>query len=502
MKVIAKVRRFVRQHDLLRPDTRVVCALSGGSDSVALAALLQDLDAAGDVRFVGLTHLNHQLRPTADRDEQFCRDLAARLDRPILAEREAIEDRAARDGRSVEAAAHDARYALFARARAHFAADRVAVAHTRDDQAETFLLRLLRGAGPRGLAGIWPRHGEIVRPLLDCSRAELQEFLGARGWSFVDDETNADVTIPRNRVRAELLPRLAADFNPNIVEVLAREADLARDVWSWLENELERFEYNTGSPGSESLDVDRLAAAPPALRRLAIWRALTARANERPIDMTHVDAALGLLCARDGAGVDAPGVRVHRKGPRIVLTTRVGSSGSGGSLGSRGSSRSGGSSRINPLNQMNPLNPMNYWQFPLSIPGEVTANHMTLSAELRAPGATAIDAGENVGNGPVAAVRADLLKLGATAGLAVRNRRPGDRFRPVGLGGRKKVQDLFVDSRIARGDRDSVPIVVDDRDRIVWVAGHGIDEAFRVTDPSQAVVVLKLRYLQPVERCS
>jgi tRNA(Ile)-lysidine synthase len=135
----------------------------------------------------------------------------------------------------------------------------------------------------------------------------------------------------------------------------------------------------------------------------------------------------------------------------------------------------------------------------LSIPGEVIANDMALSAELHAPGPAALSPGENVGNGSVAAVRADRLNVGAADGLAVRNRRPGDRFRPVGLGGRKKLQDVFVDSKIARADRDSIPIVVDDQDRIVWVAGHGIDEAFRVTDASQGVVVLKLRYLA---RCS
>src|SRR5579864_8638520 len=164
--LVPRVRRFVREHDLWRPETRVLCAVSGGSDSVALAHLLSTLAAAGEVQFVGLVHLNHQLRPTADRDEQYCARLAERLERPLFADRVDVRSQAERGRRSIEDAGHEARYALFARARAHFDADAVALAHTRDDQAETFLLRLLRGAGPRGLASMYPRRGEVIRPLL------------------------------------------------------------------------------------------------------------------------------------------------------------------------------------------------------------------------------------------------------------------------------------------------------------------------------------------------
>jgi tRNA(Ile)-lysidine synthetase-like protein len=191
----------------------------------------------------------------------------------------------------------------------------------------------------------------------------------------------------------------------------------------------------------------------------------------RLVTAAHVDAALGLLAAAEDASVDIPGGRVHRIGGRIVLDER-GSSGSGH------------------------LNPMNYWRFPLSIPGEVTSQHMALSAEVVSDGAIGLERSANVGRGVVAAVRADLVLAAAENGLAVRNRRPGDRFQPVGLAGRKKLQDVFVDCKIARTERDRVPIVVDDRDRIVWVAGHGIDAAFRVTDASQGVVVLRLKYLE------
>jgi len=449
------VRRFIRQHDLIRPDTRVLAAVSGGSDSVALAHVLRDLAAAGDLTLAGLVHFNHQLRASAVDDERRAADVARSLNVPILVDRGDVAARARQERRSIEDAARASRYECFERARVEAGADVVALGHTRDDQAETVLLRLVRGAGPRGLAGMHPRHGRIVRPLLDCRRGDLREWLAARQIPFVEDESNADVSIPRNRVRAELLPLLETRFNPGVVDVLADEAELAREVWAWMEAECERF-------GSE-LDVARLRAAPPALARLVVWRALNAASGGRPIAFTPVDAALRLLEHTDAA-VDLPGQHVQRIGPRIVLTPRDPNAGPALTR------------KIDTL-----------FHYPLSIPGEVLLPE--IACVVSAETCTGDPGSATPGSGRQALVRRDLCG----ESLVVRNRRPGDRFQPIGLGGRKKLQDVFVDRKLARADRDGVPIVVDTTDRIVWVAGYGIDEAFRVTDPMQGVIILKIR---------
>lgn len=480
MMLLQRVRQFVRQHALFRAETRVVVALSGGSDSVALALILRELDASGDVRLVGAAHFNHQLRDGAQRDEEFSASVARSLDLPFAADREDVRARARGERRSIEDAARGARHEFFERARRRFDAAVVALGHTRDDQAETFLLRLMRGAGPRGLAAMYPRHGSIVRPVLDCRRVELRTYLADRGMTYIEDETNADVGIPRNRVRAELMPLLVDRFNPAIVDVLAHEAELARETWAWLESaaaDFEKgFEKGDGSlfhgtnpektPVREKtpvpffeLDVARLQGAPGPLRRLVLWRAMNQAAAGRSVSFEHVEAALRLLEADHGA-VDAPGHRVQRLGPRLVLTGR----------------------RANLA--------VNFFQYPLSIPGEVQLAEAgcIVAAELEAgPGDAKAPA--RSGKGPLALVRRDLFH----GPLAVRNRRPGDKFRPVGVGGRKKLQDYFVDRKVALGRRDQVPLVVDGSDRIVWVAGYGIDEAFRVTDPSQSVLLLRLR---------
>src|SRR5262249_33978735 len=157
----ARVRQFVRQHDLIRPESRIVAAVSGGSDSTALVHVLAHLDRAGELRLTGLVHFNHRLRASADRDERFVAALAASLGLPALIDGENVAARASRERRSVEDAARAARYAFFERARRASSADLVGVGHTRDDQAETVLLRLVRGAGPRGLAGMYPRNGRV-----------------------------------------------------------------------------------------------------------------------------------------------------------------------------------------------------------------------------------------------------------------------------------------------------------------------------------------------------
>jgi tRNA(Ile)-lysidine synthase len=481
-----RVRQFVRQHDLARATTRVVVAVSGGSDSVALAHLLREMAAAGELRIAGAAHFNHQLREAADADERSVAALAAAFAWPLLVEREDVAGRARRERRSIEDAARTARHAFFERARTHFDADAVALGHTRDDQAETFLLRLLRGAGPRGLASMHPRRGAIIRPLLACRRADLRAFLGERHATFVEDESNADTAIPRNRVRAELLPMLAGRFNPAIVDVLGDEADLARETWEWMEESVEALLSlaSRAEPGERrvSLDIDALSAAPKAVRRVALWRAMTEAAGGRPIGFGHVDAVVRLIAGEAGRSVrlDMPGHRVQRDGARLVLTSRppgvVGRWSGVNANGADGDTR-------------DPVS--NLFKYSLSIPGEVELPQAgcIVSAEPGLENGSGVIPGNGVSAGAIAVVRRDLFR----GALAVRNRRPGDRFSPPGLQGRKKLQDFLVDRHVARPQRDAVPIVVDDRDRIVWVAGYEIDAAFRVTDPAQAVVTLRLK---------
>jgi tRNA(Ile)-lysidine synthase len=476
MDLSDRVRSTIRRHRLAAPGVRVLAAVSGGSDSVALSLLLRALAARGELMFAGIAHFNHRLRQAADQEERFCEELAARLEVPFVSDREDVGAHARAERCSVESAARGLRHAFLERARTRLEADVVATGHTRDDQAETFLLRLIRGAGARGLSAMHPRHGPVIRPLLDCRRAELRAYVEASGCSWCRDETNEDVSIPRNRVRAELLPFLEARFNSGIVDVLADAADVAREEWLWLSASArdawgESCRY---ADGGWHLDASALERGPLGLARMVVWQALCSAAGGRPVGFGHVRSILDLLNRPDGTGIDVPGAHAQRIGQEIVLTSRPN--------GSR--KRQNGGAEV-------PSRPFSY---ALPIPGaaRIAEAGVELTARLspRWERSDSRQADKTAGGGSSAAVQ----HVG-TGPLKVRSWRPGDRFRPLGMTGRKKLQDFFVDRKIPRESRPLIPLVVDELDRIVWVAGVGIDEDFRVTEPSQPVLVLRLKPL-------
>ena len=479
-----RVLRTVRRHRLFDRGARVVVALSGGADSVALLHVLRELEPGGFVTVAGVAHFNHQLRgDAADADEAFCRALAARLGLPIEVGRADVRSLAREQRRSVEDAARAARYAFLAEAADRLRAEVVAIAQTRDDQAETFLLRLLRGAGPRGLTGIHPRAGRSVRPLIDISRAELRSYVAERELDFREDETNRDVAIPRNRVRHELIPYLEREFSPGIVDVLAREAAIARDDEDRLHTEaidLARTVVLMGSNNTVEVDTAGLTSLAPALASRVARIALTPLAGGRFVGFDHVEALLELARGSAGAELSLPGQQALHLGARILLKRATARP----PREAQGRSRRSGEAGKTEEGE-------NGFRFPLSIPGEVTlsAQGWAISAALLE--AAPLDSGFKA-RGNTVAVEATALRLP----LWVRSRRPGDRFKPLGLGGaEKKLQDFLVDRKVAREQRDALPLVVDESDRIVWVVGQSVGEDFRVTEPSQGVILLKARQL-------
>jgi len=465
----------------------VLVALSGGADSVALLGVLKDLEADGVLAVAGAAHLNHQLRgAAADGDEAFCAALAARMGVPFIAGHEDVAAIARAQKRSIEDAARVVRYAFLERAAATLRADVIAVAHTKEDQAETFLLRLLRGAGARGLSAIRPRAGRVIRPLLEIERAALREYLSLRVMAFREDATNADVAIPRNRVRHELIPYLRSHFSPAVTDVLARAAGLARDDEEFLQAEAIKLASRVVlSDVTIRLDAPGLMSAPRALSSRVAHAALQQFAGPRSIHFDHVDRLLALAADDgngDGRAVSLPGQSAVRVGPTITLRRANErrpdrrSAGEGGPASSKG----GGEGDANSF------------AFVLSIPGEVQLGSRAVGAErVAGPGGPDGRPSQWKGRGSEVGVAADTLAMP----LAVRSRRPGDRFRPLGAPGRRKLQDFLVDRKVKRTERDTVPLVVDGRDRIVWVVGQSVAEDFRVTDSSQAVILLKVRHL-------
>jgi tRNA(Ile)-lysidine synthase len=471
MSLHDRVRRFARDHSLWDGDTRVLAAASGGSDSIAMLLLLHDLHSRSEVRLDAVAHLNHAIRAEADADEAFCRDLAHDLGIPFVSSRVDVPALARRRRQSIEVAARGARRRFLDEVMQSRGADRIATAHTQDDQAETVLLRLLRGAGRRGLGAIAPSRGRLIRPVLWATRQELRRELERRGQRWREDSTNADVNHPRNRVRHELLPYLERHFNPAVRASLARTADLARSDEELLARHAAAAAVHVVqvTDGSARLDLPALARLPGAVARRVVLNALSAVRPQTSGALGHVEAVLDVAAGRRG-GADIAGLRVEHSRESVVLVRRD----PRGSVPAR-------------------------FQADLPIPGEVRLPGIGIVIQAEGPFATdAVGPGGAAGDlGSTAGrlERGDVLVaadgLGPT--LIVRSRQPGDRLRPLGLGGSKKLQDLLVDRKVDRRERDNVPIVTDTSGRIVWVAGHAIGEEFRVTDRTNAVIILKLR---------
>ncbi|HYE91891.1 MAG TPA: tRNA lysidine(34) synthetase TilS [Terriglobales bacterium] len=256
------VRATLRRHAMLAGGERVLVGVSGGADSVALLGALVAL--AAPLRLtLDVLHVDHQLRPDSAADATFVEALGRRLDVPVRVARVRVAT-----GGSVEAAARAARYAALDAARADLRADRIALGHTADDQAETVLMRVLDGAGVRGLAAIPPVRGAIIRPLVETRRADIEAALRAAGLPWVEDPTNRDPKFRRNRIRSEVLPGLSASFGGDVVPALVRTAALAREAVDGLDalaaHELGRM-VAADPDGALSLSLAALRALPSSV---------------------------------------------------------------------------------------------------------------------------------------------------------------------------------------------------------------------------------------------
>ncbi len=464
--VLRQVAHAVRRKKLLQPGDRVLVAVSGGPDSVCLLTALHEMRERGLLPGIELriAHINYGLRgDESETDEVFVRELGMRLGVPVNCERAHLMPKF---GGTLQSRARDARYAFFARVLREQEMTAVATGHTADDQAETVLLWLMRGAGTGGLAGIpVKREGKIVRPLLGVTRQQILDYLASRGMAYRSDASNGKPVYRRNRIRQEVLPVLRS-LNPRIVEGLARGADILTADAALLD-EIEREQWaavtKETSSGRVVLDGERLSAQPLGLQRRLVRRALTlVRGGPAGLTFRHVSDILERVVAGShGVGLNLPGrIRVERDRHLVVLEH----------------------GRSQPADV--PLAALAAG-IPFTIPGAVRIGH----------GGRRLLAVEGVGHSAGAAEDRTVFvvdgdRLGGP--LSVRSWRRGDWFCPSGMGGhRKKLQDFFVDCKAPRRIRDGIPLVVVP-EGIVWVAGYRGDERFAAGPATAHPVTLSI----------
>jgi tRNA(Ile)-lysidine synthase len=431
----------------------VLVAVSGGADSVALLAALVELAPAWRLTLHAL-HVDHGLRADAGRDAEHVRALGARLGVPVHVER-------VHSGPgSVEAAARAARYAALQAWADRLGAARIAVGHTADDQAETVLMRVLAGAGLRGLAGIPPVRDRVIRPLLELRRQAVRDALVAEGLGWVEDPTNRDPKFLRNRVRHELLPLLATAYQGDVVPTLARLARRVRE-------------------GVEALD--HTAAA--ELARLAVVEAAALTLPRRALAALPAPiAAETLRLAAARLGSRAPLRAWAHRGLRRVLAARPPRRPF--RLGGLQVEVSGDWIRVSagPAPALAPRT--------LAVPGRVELPEIGRALEARV-----LDAAGYVVPRTAECVAFDAARLPRE--LAVRPRRRGDRVHAFGVGERR-LKSLLIDARVPRWERDRLPLV-EAAGQIVWVGGVRRGAAAPVTAATREVVELRLIALAEVE---
>jgi tRNA(Ile)-lysidine synthase len=458
-RVFAAFRTAAVGGGLIVPGDRVLAALSGGPDSVALVALLLKLREEMPLE-IRLAHFNHRLRDEAGEDVRFVRGLARLWVLPLDVESADVRSFASRRKLNLEEAGRELRYRFLRRAAAAAGASKIATGHTMTDQAETVLMRLMRGTGLAGLAGIAPVVAgapcPVVRPLLEVSGPDLRAWLGAQSLPFREDASNRDLRFLRNRIRAGLLPELARHYEPQIVAHLARLAGIVREDDELLHGFVRELadEFILRDGRDVLLDLKTLPLAFPALARRVAREFLREIAGSLR-DISYDDVA-SLLALGEGKELTLrKGLALSREAGRVGLKKRAA-----------------------------PAKP-----FETSWDGRsvlvLAAAGLTLEGRRwRADTPSRpLRADDRAG--------ADLDAATLVFPLTVRSRRPGDLYRPLGAPGRKKLKEILRAKGIPAGARGRLPVVLS-RGEIVWVPGLPASEKHKISPATTSIFSIRL----------
>lgn len=544
-RFLEKILHILKKYPMLEAGDNLIVGVSGGMDSVSLLHALNRLKSILGFR-LHVVHFNHHLRGAESlRDAQFVEKLAGELALPYTLGSGSVKDFAQSHKMSIEEAARTLRYRFFYRVAEKIGANKIATAHTADDQAETLLLRLLQGAGLDGLSGIRPMfshvenitfsssgneeekifwRGQIIRPLIQITREEIRSFVEEEGLEYVQDSSNLDRRYLRNRIRWDLLPLLKREFNPNIITRLAVTADLLRDDLHLLDELTEEYYPQVCKmAGQGEIWIDRhpFTQLHPALQKRILRRSFEKLTGLiQGLESVHVQAARELLSSGEtGKSIHLPGGVVLRLsyGQGVMLKK---SSKAQKSLSPSSPLLKEESKKVNLWGQEAALSE-EILQVPgihnqkglifrtqvLSVKDRDAQNLLkTLdgqSQDLTFPFFLFFQGEEREVVDVWKDNRVDFKKIQVLQPqkltvffdyqklrfpLRIRKRKPGDRFQPLGMKGQKKLQDLLVDLKVPREKRDLIPIL-EDEEGIIWVTGYRIAERVKVDSATEKILV-------------
>ncbi|MCI0414340.1 tRNA lysidine(34) synthetase TilS [bacterium] len=441
--IVNKVRLFIKKHSLIVPGERVLVAYSGGPDSTFLLMALKEIHPD-----VAAVYVNHQLRGRESKqEEKFVRQFCEEKKIPLFVERIAWKKRPA----DLEQSARKRRYRHLAKVAKEHGFHKVALAHHKDDAVETFLLHLVRGAGPDGLSGMQLHRDIYIRPLLECRRTEILHYLQKNQIAFFTDRSNKKSKFRRNRIRNQLIPYLEKHFNPEFSEAIHRTATWIGELNHLLNKLLQPYEkIMEEKEGHWILNRNNWLRLSPPLQKALLRRLLCKISGDLRLNARTLQNLV--TCIQNQREMELPGfvkvcykegaIRFVRKEERIGFTEMdVPSSGK--------------------------------YLFPAA---KVTLDFSVLLKQDFAPGPN------------LAYLDADK----ASFPLYIRNWKKGDSFRPLGMKGHKKLSDFLIDRKVPRNSRKQIPLVYKNDD-LVWVAGHQIHHDYRVTDSTKKLLRIEAR---------
>ncbi len=447
--MLTKIRDYILHQHLIEPGETVQVGVSGGADSVCLLHVLSQLRS--DLQFeLEAVHVNHNLRSTAHRDEVFTSELCQEWGIPCRIVSVDVMSRLQRDRRGVEAAARQLRYEAFAES----GAQKTALAHHMQDQAETVLMNLIRGSGTKGLAGMLPKNGCVIRPLLCCSKSEILGYMQDHGLQWVEDETNQDVEFTRNGIRHQLVCMIEERWNPNFCESASQTAAMLQQdeelLSSMAKAQYERLKREKG------VHLPEMAKLPPALASRVARLFLEDVGHGRDMGFCHIQAILEMAGKPSGSKINLPGGLTLERSYDILQCYQ------------ESRDREGG------------------WAYPVGrIPCEIEVPENKLKIRFRFV--------ESIKNTNICEklytkwIDYDTIK----DTLQVRTRRPGDYISAAG--GRKKLQDYFIDEKIPRPERDRIPLLADGP-HVLWIIGYRLSDACKIGEETKRVLEIDAEF--------
>lgn len=464
-----EVKEIIKRFDLISPGSRVVVSVSGGPDSVALLCVLNQIKDEMDF-YLHVAHLNHGFREkSAEEDASFVRDLAKKLNLPFTIKKWNVKRYVKEKGISTQLGARKLRYRFLARVAERLGADTIALGHNKDDQVETFLIRLLRGSGLDGLSGI-PIKREmnfkstninIVRPLLYISRRRIENYLKVLGQSYKIDPTNQKAVYMRNKIRLEIIPWLE-ESTPNFKDLVFDTTELLsldNDYLNQKANELFESVKIKSIPGFLSLDYSRMKEEHEAMVNRVLKKAVYEASGGKRLEKKHVDYLNKLLNNEIKGPITLPGDTSVDKKDNMVI--------------------------FQPLKKLGDKKAGKVYSRVLEAPGKTYWE--PLECYIKADILDYVKR-ENYQKKPEEAFL-DYDKLAPQ--IYVRTRKKGDRFSPLGMNKKKKLKDFFIDLKIPPEERDMLPLIISGEE-IVWIAPYRINDKYKVTKETNKILHLKL----------